>query len=393
MPARRSLAEEFASEAQEIAAWRRELHMNPELGYDLPRTAAFVADKLRAFGCDEVVEGIGRSGVVGLIRGAAPGPSMGLRADMDALPILEASGAPWASRAAGRMHACGHDGHTAMLLGAARRLARERDFAGRVAVIFQPAEEGGAGALAMVRDGLMERFEIAQVFGMHNLPGAPEGAFLMRPGPIMAASDQFDIAVEGRGGHAALPHACVDPVLTAAHVAVALQGVVSRAVDPLEPAVVSVTGIAAEGEAYNVIPARARLRGTARSLSEPVRALLEARVHEVARNVAAAYGAEARVDWTRGYPVTVNAPAPLALAARAARDVAGAAMVDEAAPPLMGAEDFAYMLEARPGAFIFIGAGDSAPLHNPAYDFNDRIIPAGCAYWLALTRRALPPHG
>ena len=387
-----TLPDSLLIDAASIAAWRQELHRHPELGYDLPRTSAFVAEKLREFGCDDVVTGIGRSGVVGVIRGkggnAAGAGAIGLRADMDALPIREASGVAHQSTIAGRMHACGHDGHTAMLLGAARHLAATRNFNGRVAAIFQPAEEGGAGAKAMLDDGLMQRFGIDRVFGLHNLPGLAAGAFAIRPGPIMAAADRFDIVVEGKGGHAALPHLCVDPVVIAAEIVLALQSIVARGADPIDPLVVSVTRVEA-GSAYNIIAPQARLAGTVRSLTQANSAFAEARIGEIAEGIAKAHRASARVSYGRGYPVAVNDPIEAAFAASAARRVAGAGAVDAAAPPVMGAEDFAYMLQARPGAFIFLGNGDSASLHNPAYDFNDAVIPAGVRYWVTLAEAAL----
>ncbi|MFN3616096.1 MAG: M20 aminoacylase family protein [Rubrimonas sp.] len=376
----------------QITAWRRDLHENPEIDFDVHRTAGLVAQRLRAFGCDEVVEGLGRTGVVGVIRGRATGSGrvVALRADMDALPIAEQTGLPWASRTPGRMHACGHDGHTAMLLGAAQHLAETRNFDGVAVVVFQPAEEGGGGGREMVRDGLMERFGVQQVFGMHNMPSLPAGAFALRPGPIMAAADHFDIEIAGVGGHAARPHGCVDPVVAAAHVITALQSVVARSVDPVESAVVTVASVHSDNDTYNVIPGVVRLRGTARTLSAAVQDLVEARVAAVVETAARAFGATARIDYVRDYPVTVNAPEAAAFAAAVAADVAGAAAVDAATPPLMGAEDFSFMLNARPGAMIFIGNGDTAGVHHPAYDFNDAIIPAGCSYWVRLIEKAMP---
>lgn len=377
------------SEADDIRAWRRDLHQHPELMYDVHRTARFVADKLREFGCDEVATGIGRTGVVGVISGASPeGRTLGLRADMDALPIQEETGAPHQSRTPGKMHACGHDGHTAMLLGAARRLCATRSFKGRAAVIFQPAEEGGAGGKAMLDDHMMERFKIDEVFGMHNLPGMVPGSFGLRPGAMMAAADRFDIVVEGRGAHAAKPHEGVDPVMIGAQIVTALQTIVSRSLDPLKAAVVSVTRFQA-GSAYNVIPQSARLAGTVRTLDADVRAFARERLTILATQVAAAYGAQARVTYHEGYPVTRNHAAQAAFCARVAADVVGEAQVDAAIQPEMGAEDFSYMLQARPGAFVFIGNGATAGLHHPAYDFNDDIIPKGVSYWVRLTEMGL----
>jgi amidohydrolase len=374
--------------SEEVASWRHHLHRHPELQFDVHRTAGFVADLLRRFGCDEVVEGIGLTGVVGVISGR-PGPRVvGLRADMDALPITEATSAPYVSAVPGKMHACGHDGHTAMLLGAAKHLADTRNFAGRAVVIFQPAEERGAGAMAMIQDGLMERFGVKEVYGMHNMPGLAPGHFALRPGPIMASSDTFDILITGRGAHAAKPHEGIDPVVVAAHIVTALQTVVARNVDPLKSAVVSVTGIEV-GDAYNVIAQTCRMKGTCRALEAGVRDLLERRLVEVAEQTARVFGATAAATYSRGYPVVVNHPHETDLCADVAREVAGRDAVDATAPPVMGGEDFAFMLEARPGAFIFIGNGDTAGLHHPAYDFDDGIIPTGIAYWAKLAEARL----
>lgn len=371
----------------EIVAWRRDLHQNPELLYDVHRTSARVAELLRSFGVDEVVTGIGRTGVVGVIRGRGPGKTVGLRADMDALPIHERTGKDYASLTPGKMHACGHDGHTAMLLGAAKYLAETRNFDGNAVVIFQPAEEGGAGGRAMVEDGLMERFGIDEVYGMHNMPGHPAGSFRIRAGGIMAASDKFSIEITGAGGHAAMPHNTIDPVVIAAHVITGLQTIVSRGVDPARSAVVSVTTLKA-GDAFNVIPGTVTMTGTARTLDESVRDYVEKRIAEVARGIAAGLGGSAKVEYHRGYPVTVNAERETAYAATVAREIAGDDRVDENTDPTMGGEDFSYMLQERPGAFIFIGNGPSAELHADTYDFNDDIIPTGVSYWVRLVERA-----
>lgn len=376
----------------DIAVWRRTLHQQPELMYDVEGTAAFVAERLREFGCDEVVTGLGRTGVVGVIRGARPAgtgdlKAIGLRADMDALPIVEATGLPYASKVPGKMHACGHDGHTAMLLGAARYLAETRNFAGDAVMIFQPAEEGGAGAAAMIDDGLIERFGIEQVYGMHNGPGIPVGAFAISPGPVMAATDAIDIRIEGHGGHAARPHLCVDPVLAGAQLITALQGIVARNVDPFEAAVVSMCEFHA-GNARNVIPQYAELKGTVRTMTAEVRDMVEQRVRDVVAGVAQVTGTRIELTYERGYPVLVNHMAETDVAIQVARDVAGEANVVPL-PPLMGAEDFAYMLEKRPGAFVFIGNGDSAGLHHPAYDFNDEAIVYGTSYWVRLVETQL----
>jgi amidohydrolase len=376
----------------DIQAWRRDIHQHPELLYDVHRTAAFVADRLREFGCDEVVTGVGQIGVVARIKGRKPAgegiKTIGMRADMDALPIEEQTNLPYASKTPGKMHACGHDGHTAMLLGAARYLAETRNFAGDAVVIFQPAEEGGAGGAAMVRDGLMERFAIDQVYGMHNGPGIPIGSFAIRPGPIMAATDEVDIRIEGFGGHAARPHKCVDSVLVGAQLITALQSIVARSVDPLDSAVISICEFHA-GNARNVIPQTAELKGTIRTLTPEVRVLVEKRVREVVAGVAQITGARIDLDYNRNYPVVNNHAAQTEIARTVAKQIAGDANVHEMSP-LMGGEDFAYMLEARPGAFIFCGNGDSAGLHHPAYNFNDEAIVYGTSYWIKLVENMLP---
>jgi amidohydrolase len=375
----------------EITEWRRDLHMHPELQYDVHRTAASVAEKLKAFGCDEVVTGIGRTGVVGVIKGrkAAGGlKAIGMRADMDALPLEEITGLPYKSTIPGKMHACGHDGHTAMLLGAAKYLAETRNFGGTAVVIFQPAEEGGAGGKAMVDDGLMTRFGIEEVYGMHNYPGIPLGEFAIRPGALMAAADHFIIEIEGKGGHAARPHFSVDTVLVGAEIVSRLQSIVARNVDPLHSAVVSVCLFQA-GTTDNVIPQTAVLRGTARSLVPEIQDLLEKRIQEVVEGTAKLHGAKAVLKYKRSYPVTRNHPDQTDFAASVAKEVVGDTKVDTNVNPVMGAEDFSFMLNARPGAFIFVGNGDSAGLHHPAYDFNDGIIPVGSSYWVRLAEKAL----
>jgi hippurate hydrolase len=373
----------------EIKEWRRDFHAYPELRFDVHRTAGSVADKLKSFGCDEVVPGIGRTGVVGVIRGRKAGNKViGLRADMDALPLEEETGLPYKSTVPGKMHACGHDGHMSMLLGAAKYLAETRNFAGTAVVIFQPAEEGGAGALAMIKDGLISRFGIQEVYGMHNFPGLPIGQFAIRPGPIMAAADHLQIEIEGKGGHAARPHLSIDTILVGAQMINQLQSIVARNVDPLDAAVVSVCVFQA-GQADNVIPQHALLRGTARSFTPQVRELLHRRIGELVEGTARLYGASAKVTNTSGYPVVVNHERQTAFAADIAREIAGKDKVDINVPPVMGAEDFSFMLEERPGAFIFIGNGDSAGLHHPAYDFNDEVIPVGTSYWVRLAETAL----
>jgi amidohydrolase len=376
--------------AEEIAVWRRHMHENPELGYEEHKTAAFVAEQLKSFGVDEIVTGLGKTGVVAVIKGRknASGKVIGLRADMDALPIHEATNLPYSSKTPGKMHACGHDGHTAMLLGAAKYLAETRNFDGTAVLIFQPAEEGGGGGLAMCQEGLMQRFGIQEVYGMHNMPGIPVGEFAIRTGPAMAAADRFDIHIEGKGGHAARPHECIDPVVTSAQLVMALQTIASRGTDPLDSIVVS-TCVIQSGDAYNVIPQSAELKGTVRTLKAETRIMAERRIKEIAAGIAMASGARVTVTYHMGYPVTVNHPKQTDFAAKVAASITGANKVDRSIEPLMGAEDFSYMLEERPGAYIFMGNGDSAGVHHPAYDFNDKAIPVGVSYWVKVAETAM----
>ena len=380
----------FAELLPEITAWRRDFHEHPELLFDVERTAGKVAALLRDFGCDEVVEGIGRTGVVGVIRGRtdSAGRVIGLRADMDALPIHEATGLPYASKTPGKMHACGHDGHTAMLLGAAKYLAETRNFDGTAVVIFQPAEEGGGGGREMVQDGMIERFGIQEVYGMHNMPGIPVGHFAIRPGAMMAAADQFEIVVTGKGGHAAKPHDCIDTTLVASHIVVALQSIASRNVDPLKQVVVSVCTFRTESEAHNVIPQTVLLRGTVRTMDPAVQDFVEARLAAVAEGTATAFGASAKVTYQRGYPVTMNTPEHTDYAVEVARAVSGQVNPDTA--PLMGAEDFSFMLNERPGAYIFLGNGDTAMVHHPAYNFDDDAIPFGSSWYAGMVETRMP---
>ncbi|MDP2738321.1 MAG: M20 aminoacylase family protein [Pseudorhodobacter sp.] len=380
----------FAELLPEIVGWRHDFHANPELLFEVHRTAAKVAGLLRAFGCDEVVTGIGRTGVVGVIKGKtdSTGRVIGLRADMDALPIIEATGVAYASTTPGRMHACGHDGHTSMLLGAAKYLAETRNFDGTAVVIFQPAEEGGGGGREMCADGLMARFGVQEVYGMHNMPGIPVGHFAIRPGAMMAAADQFEITVTGKGGHAAKPHDCIDTTVVAAHIIVALQTIASRGVDPLKQVVVSVCTVATDSPAHNVIPQVVVMKGTARTMDAGVQDFVERRVVEIASGTATALGASATVAWQRGYPVTVNAPANTAFAAEVARAVSN--QVDTDTPPLMGAEDFSFMLNERPGAYIFLGNGDTAMVHHPAYNFDDNAIPFGASWYAGMVESRMP---
>jgi amidohydrolase len=374
----------------EIAGWRQDFHRHPELLFDVHRTAGKVADLLREFGCDEVVTGIGRTGVVGVIKGKTntTGRTIGLRADMDALPIIEATGVDYASTSPGKMHACGHDGHTAMLLGAAKYLAETRNFDGRAVVIFQPAEEGGGGGREMVADGMMDRWKINEVYGMHNMPGIPVGHFAIRPGAMMASADQFDITLTGKGGHAAKPHDCIDTMVVAAQVIVMLQTIASRGVDPMKQVVVSVCTVTTDSMAHNVIPQTVVLKGTVRTMDPAVQDYAERRVVEIATGTAATLGARADVDYRRGYPVTVNAPENTVYAAEVARAVSG--HVDTDTPPLMGAEDFSFMLLERPGAYIFTGNGDTAMVHHPAYNFDDTAIPFGSSWYAGMVEARLP---
>ena len=381
----------FADFHDEITAWRRDLHANPEILFDVHRTAGIVADKLKEFGVDEIVTGIGRTGVVGVIHGNTnnSGRVIGLRADMDALPIQEIRDLEHKSTIDGAMHACGHDGHTSMLLGAAKYLSETRNFDGTAIVIFQPAEEGGGGGREMVDEGMMDRFNIQQVFGMHNMPDLPVGHFAIRPGGLMASADFFSVEIEGKGGHAARPNGCIDPAIVVAQIVNGFQTIVSRNTDPIESMVISTTQIHL-GDADNVIPQTARMSGTVRTLKPEVRDLAEARMKAVCENIGAAFEAKVNFTYARNYPVTVNHPEETAFAASVARQVVGAGNVDENTPPVMGGEDFSFMLEARPGAFIFVGQGDSAGLHHPEYDFNDEIIPIGCSYWAKLVETAMP---
>ena len=370
----------------EITAWRHDYHANPELLYDVTETAASVARKLKDFGCDEVVEGIGRTGVVGVItgRGGADGPVIGLRADMDALPIEEDSGVPWASRNRGKMHACGHDGHTAMLLGATRYLAETRNFTGKAVVIFQPAEEGGAGGKAMVDDGLMDRFGIEEVYGMHNMPSLPVGCFAIRSGPIMASTDEFSITITGKGTHAAMPYLGVDPIVVAAELVTALQTIVSREIDPVDSLVVSVTQLKA-GQAHNILPDTAWLNGTVRCLKPETRDFAERRLREMAAGIATAHNTTAEVDYERSYPVTVNHDEQTMKAIAAAREVAGEAGVVTEMPPLLGGEDFSFMLLAGPAPSSSPAMATRPVCTTPntiSMTRRSRMAPpTGCAWW------------
>ena len=386
MPVRNRLAEMHP----EITAWRRDLHENPELLYDLPRTSGIVVDKLKAFGCDEVVPGVGVSGVVGVIHGRkrTSGKVTGFRADMDALPIEEITGVDYASQTPGKMHACGHDGHTAILLGAAQYLAETRNFDGTVVLAFQPAEEGGAGGKAMVDDGLMDRWGVQEIYGLHNMPGFPVGQFAIREGALPASADEFEITVTGRGGHAAVPHETIDTTLVASQIVVAMQSIVARNIDPLGSVVVTVGSFHTDSVASNVIAHQVTLKGTVRTLDPALRDLAQQRIESLVPATASAYGATAEVDYIRGYPVTVNHPEQTKFAADCAEEVAGSVIRD--VKPVMPAEDFSFMLEARPGAYIFMGNGDTPICHHPAYNFDDNAIPAGCSWFVTLAERRMP---
>ena len=380
----------FAELHDDITAWRRDFHMHPEILFETHRTAATVAEKLRAFGCDEVVEGIGRTGVVGVINGKTQGSGkvIGLRADMDALPIHEQTGVEYASKTPGAMHACGHDGHTAMLLGAAQYLAETRNFDGTCVVIFQPAEEGGGGGKEMCDDGMMERWGIQEVYGMHNWPGMPTGTFGIRTGPFFAATDLLDIEIEGLGGHAAKPNETIDTTVVAAHIVTALQTIASRNADPIGNIVVSITSFETSSKAFNVIPQKVQMYGTVRTLSNDLRDLAEKRVTEICEGIAATFGATARVDYKRNYPVMVNHPDQTDFAADVAKGISG--QCDEA-PLVMGGEDFAFMLEERPGAYILMGNGtEGAMVHHPLYNFNDEAIPVGCSWFAEVVEQRMP---
>lgn len=379
----------IADFAPEMTEWRRHLHQHPELSFECHKTAVFVAEKLREFGVDEIHEGIAETGIVAIIEGQGAGPTIGLRADMDALPIAEETGAEHASTVPGVMHACGHDGHTTMLLGAAKYLAETRRFKGRVALIFQPAEEEGGGGEAMVREGILDQFAIGEVYAIHNTPQVPLGRFVTTPGPIMAAVDTVRVDLTGKGGHGAYPHDCVDPVPAAIGMIGALQTIASRNVSPLDEVVVSITQIHA-GTASNIIPGTAWFMATVRTFRDEVRMQVKRRFEEIVAGHAAAYGVKAAIDYELGYPATVNEPGKTVFAVDVAREVAGEAGVDDEAGREMGAEDFSYLLEKRPGCYLFLGQGEGAGLHHPAYDFNDEAAPFGATFFARLVERAQP---
>lgn len=379
----------IADYTTDMTAWRRHLHTIPELMFECHQTAAFVVERLREFGITEIHEGIATTGIVAIIEGQGDGPTIGLRADMDALPMQEETGLDYASIYDGKMHACGHDGHTTMLLGAARYLAETRNFKGRVALIFQPAEESGGGGEVMVNEGILDRFDIQEVYALHNAPDTPVGHFYTTPGPIMAAADDFDIHIVGKGGHGAMPHAAIDPVVAAVSIAQAIQTIVSRNNFSQDNLVISVTQIHT-GSADNVIPEKAFVNGTVRTFDRAVQKMVIARLEAIVAGAAISFGVEAELVYNEGYPATINDPERTAFAAGIAREVAGDAGVIDDAGPEMGAEDFAFLLEKRPGSYLFVGNGNTAGLHHPEYDFDDEAAAAGASFFARLIERALP---
>ena len=387
--------ERIRAHHEELRGIRRDIHAHPELAFQESRTSDLVAARLSSWGI-EVHRGLAKTGLVGVVKGrkTGSGRAIGLRADMDCLPMHETSDLPHKSRHAGRMHACGHDGHTTMLLGAARYLQETRSFDGTAYLIFQPAEEGGGGGKVMVDEGLFDRFPANEVYAVHNWPSLPAGKMAVRPGPVMAATDEIVITVRGRGGHAAMPHLTVDPVVAAAQVITALQSIASRNVSPVDAVVVTIASMeTSQTGAFNVIPDFVRLVGTVRSFRPATRDLAEKRVREIVAGVATALGGGAEVDYRRGYPATINTEREAEFAAKVGERIFGAANVVRDADPTMGGEDFSYMLQARPGAYVFLGQGGGPSgcfLHNPGYDFNDEVIPLGAGYLAALVEEALP---
>ena len=384
----------IASYAEEMKGWRRHLHANPELSFDCFNTAAYIEARLREIGVDEIHPGIAKTGIVAIINGQGydpkiGGPTIGLRADMDALPIQEITGAEYASTIPGKMHACGHDGHVTMLLGAAKYLAETRRFKGRVALLFQPAEEDGAGGMVMVNEGVMDRFKVDQVYGIHNAPNVPFGHFLTTPGALMASVDTAYVHITGRGGHGATPHECVDPIVALVGMISAIQTIIPRNVYALDEAVLSVTMVNS-GTASNIIPEEAMVAATIRCFKPDVRALLKKRFYEIVEGHAAAYGVQARIDYDWGYPATINHPDQAAFASEVASEIVGEDAVDGNSVREMGSEDFSYMLEARKGAYLFMGTGPGAGLHHAAYDFNDEATPIGASFFARLVERAQP---
>ena len=379
----------IADYTPDMTAWRRHLHTIPELMFDCHQTAAFVVERLREFGITDIHEGIATSGVVAIIEGQGDGPTVGLRADMDALPMQEETGLPYASTIDGMMHACGHDGHTTMLLGAARYLAETRNFSGRVALIFQPAEENGGGGEVMVNEGILDTFDISQVYALHNAPGTPVGHFYTGPGPIMAAADDFHIHITGKGGHGAMPHETADPVVAALGIANAIQTIVSRNNYSQDNLVVSITQIHT-GSADNIVPDKAYLNGTVRTFDRAVQGMVIARLEGIVAGQAASYGVEAELIYNVGYPATINDADKTRFAADVACEIAGDDGVNANAGPEMGAEDFAFLLENRPGSYVFVGNGETAGLHHPEFDFDDETAAAGASFFARLVERAQP---
>jgi len=389
------LFERLRSLHPELTAFRRDLHAHPEIGFEEVRTAARVAEALRVCGVDEVHTGIGKTGVVGIIRGrqSGSGRSIGLRADMDALPMREENEFTWRSTTNGLMHGCGHDGHTTMLVGAARALAATRQFDGTAVLIFQPGEEGFAGAKAMIEDGLFERFAVDSVYAMHNWPSLAPGMIGVNPGPMMAAADRIEITINGRGGHGAHPYLTIDPVLVAAHIITASQSLVSRNVNPLDNAVVSLCAMqAGDLAAYSVIPRQARLMGTVRTFRREVQDMIEERLGRLVESVAVGFGATATLDYRRSYPATINTPREATFAADVAATLVGEDHVVRDLPPSMGAEDFSFMLQSKPGAYLRLGQGGEGGcfLHSTRYDFNDEVLPLGAALFASLVEQGMP---
>jgi len=375
--------------ADDMKTWRQHIHRNPELGMHCEKTAEYVVERLKEFGITEIHTGIATSGVVAIIEGQGDGPTIGLRADMDALPLTEITGLEYASQNPGKMHACGHDGHTTMLLGAARYLAETRNFKGRVALIFQPAEETGGGAEVMVQEGMLDRFDIAEVYALHNAPGTPKGHFYTMPGPIMAAVATFTINVQGKGGHGAYPHETVDPLAAGVNMVQAIQTIVSRNHNPLDELVVSVTQFHA-GTVDNIIPDTAFINGTIRTFDKKVQAMVQKRLKEIVDGHCLSFGVQAKLDYVVGYPATINDPDKTTFAANVARAISGEDAVTEEGSSEMGAEDFSYFLEKRPGSYLFIGNGDTAGLHHPAYNFDDEISAVGASFFAKLVETAQP---
>ena len=383
---------QLAADKDIMSTWRRDIHAHPEIAFEEHRTAQLVAEKLREFGL-EIETGIAGTGVVGTLTKGRGNRAIGLRADLDALPIQEANKFAHKSTHPGKMHACGHDGHTTMLLGAAKYLAEHGEFEGTVYFIFQPAEENEGGGRVMVEEGLFDRYPMEAVYGMHNIPGMPVGTFAVKPGPMMAAFDIFELVVTGKGGHAAMPHLTIDPIVVGTKIVEAYQSIVSRSIDPQDPVVLSVTQFHA-GDAYNVIPNKVSISGCTRCFSPRVQEKLEAQMKQVATEICRAYGATCEFKYERRYPPTVNSEIEAHLAGRVATELVGADSVNLNPKPAMGSEDFAYMLQEKPGAYIWIGNGDgegSCMVHNPSYDFNDEILPIGATLWVKLAETSLPP--